>query len=81
MELRIRLFAGARERVGCETIEVETSGPMEVGALRAELSRRYPQLTELLARSRIAVDNRFVNDKHDLTPNAEVAVIPPVSGG
>ena len=81
MELQIRLFAGARERVGSEMIAVDTSGPMQVGELRAELSRLYPQLTELLARSRIAVDNRFVNDKHDLSPDVEVAVIPPVSGG
>lgn len=81
MKLRVQLFALARELVGCESAEVELAEPATVGDLRRTLSAQHPQLSALLQRSLIAVDERYAGDDVPLGAQAEVACIPPVSGG
>ncbi len=49
--------------------------------LRRLLAGRHPRLTPVLARCRIAVDQDFVPEDAAVRDGAEVAVIPPVSGG
>jgi molybdopterin synthase catalytic subunit len=78
--LTVLYFAGAREAAGTarETLDER---PATVAALREVLARRHPALARLLARCRIAVDEEFADDASPLREGAEVAVIPPVSGG
>jgi molybdopterin converting factor small subunit len=52
-----------------------------VGELRARLARDCPPLAELLAKSAVAVNHDFADDSRSLSPNDEIAIIPPVSGG
>lgn len=81
MRWRVLLFAGLRDRVGREALEIELPGanPVSAGQLRAELVCAYPELDGLVWR--LAVDAAYVADGDPVPPGAELAAIPPVSGG
>lgn len=81
MTLTVHLFAAARDLAGAAAVPVDLPTAATVADLRAALAARVPALAALLARSAVAVDHDFADDAHVLTATAEVAVIPPVSGG
>jgi molybdopterin synthase catalytic subunit len=78
--ITVLYFAGAREAAGASR-EALAERPATVGALRELLARRHPALARLLPRCRVAVDAEFAEDGAALPDGAEVAVVPPVSGG
>lgn len=78
--IQVLYFAVAREAAGLDE-EALPSGAPTVAALRAVLAERHPALARLLPRCRIAVDQAFAADGDPVPDGAEVAVIPPVSGG
>lgn len=78
--IHVLYFAGAREAAGAarETLE---RVPATVADLRRALTEAHPALGRILPRCRIAVDQEFAEDDAPLRDGAEVAVVPPVSGG
>jgi molybdopterin synthase catalytic subunit len=80
MAIVILYFAGARDAAGTAR-EALPSTPATVGDLRRHLAEAHPRLGPILARSRIAVDQDFAPDEAPLRDGAEVAIVPPVSGG
>jgi molybdopterin converting factor subunit 1 len=81
MKVRIQLFAAARDIAGCSSVELELSKGASVADLRAQLAASYPALSPLLARSLVAIDSEYVSDATHVSPQQEIAIIPPVSGG
>jgi molybdopterin converting factor subunit 1 len=81
MEVTVRLFALAKERVGRAELRIELAEPATVGDLRAALGSQWPEIGPLWSRALIAVDAEYAADDATLTPNSQIAVIPPVSGG
>jgi molybdopterin converting factor small subunit len=81
MMVTVRLFARAKELVGFDAVAVEVSEPATISVLRRQLAVEYPRLEPLLAHSAFAVDNEFADGPCPLSPNAEIALLPPVSGG
>jgi molybdopterin converting factor subunit 1 len=81
VEIEVLLFASLRDRAGRSSLRLRIEGAPTVAALRLALSAAHPGLTAPLAASRIAVDQEFRGDDHVVRAGAEVAVIPPVSGG
>jgi molybdopterin converting factor subunit 1 len=81
MTLHVRLFARARDLAGTEVLAVELPPGATVEELRRRLGHSHPELTSLLPRSAIAVDQEFAPDTLRLREEAEVALLPPVSGG
>jgi molybdopterin converting factor subunit 1 len=81
MLVSVRLFARARDLAGADAVRVELPDGATVADLRRRLAADYPALAGLLERSALAVDNDFADDSHVLPTNAEVALLPPVSGG
>jgi molybdopterin synthase catalytic subunit len=82
MALTVLYFAVAREAAGVDREVVELGAPpASVGALRQVLLARHPGLARVLPRCRIAVDQAFARDGDPVPAGAEIAVIPPVSGG
>ena len=79
--MTVRLFARARDLVGAERVTVALPAGATVGDLRRRLAADYPALTPLLARSALAVAGEFARDADLLPAGAEVALLPPVSGG
>lgn len=79
--MKILLFARARELVGVDHITLDASEPATVGDLRRCLSEQFPALSGLIDKSAIAVNDEFAEDNARIAPGAEVALLPPVSGG
>lgn len=79
--MRVALFAGMAEAAGCREVEIEWPGGT-VADLKAALGRRWPAIAPLLARSAVAVGGSYAADGLVVGAGAaDVAVIPPVSGG
>jgi molybdopterin converting factor subunit 1 len=79
--IQVRLFARARDLAGMDTLAVALPGGATVGDLRRSMAAEHPEMAGLLAHSAIAVDGEFAEDALPLTTRAEVALLPPVSGG
>jgi len=77
----VQLFARARDLAGSDRVTVEWSPGMTVADLRHSLGEAYPRLKALLEHSAVAVDNEYADDFVPLPPDAELALLPPVSGG
>ena len=81
MILHVRLFARTRDLAGADTLRVELPDGATVADLRRQLAVVCPALASLLERSALAVDNEFADDSQVVSANAEIALLPPVSGG
>lgn len=81
MNVRVLLFAAARELAGTAQIELELAEPATIGQLRRRLAEEFPRLAGLLPQVMFAVDAAYARDDDPLRPNCEIACIPPVSGG
>ncbi len=78
----VQLFAGARELAGVASVSVELPCGATVAELRSALRRDLtPAFAALVRRSRIAVNCEFAEDSATVPEGAELALIPPVSGG
>ena len=77
----LRLFAAAREAAGTATLALEAG---TLGELLEQCRERFgPDFTAVLAAARVWIDGDepASGDATPLADGAEVAVLPPVSGG
>lgn len=81
MTFSIRLFARAKDLIGADTVTVNLPDGATVAELRAQLAGEHLKLKGLIERSAFAVNDEFADDRTQLPPGAEVALLPPVSGG
>ena len=81
MKVSIKLFAGARQRAGASAIDVDLPATATAGQLRQALSEQFPVLKDILPHSRLAIANEYAPDTTPISSTAEIALIPPVSGG
>jgi len=79
--MKVRLFARARELAGADVIEVALPAGATVRDLRRLIGEACPALAGLLERSALAVNDEFAEDGLTVPLGAEVALLPPVSGG
>jgi molybdopterin synthase catalytic subunit len=77
----VKLFARARDLAGTSELTLDLPEGAKVADLRKALALAHPKLTGLLERSAIAVNDDFAGDEQVLSPDAEAALLPPVSGG
>jgi len=81
VRLAVRLFALLRERAGAEALVLEDVPPgLDVAGLKRVLAERHPELGDLGA-VRGVLGTRYVPDDTVLSEDAEVSLLPPVSGG
>jgi molybdopterin synthase catalytic subunit len=81
MKIRLLAFASAGDALGGSEMEVEMPPGARVADLRSWLDSRYPKLLPLWPRLAVAVDGTIGGDDRELAEGAEVALLPPVSGG
>jgi len=79
--MKVLLFARARDLIGADRVEVAEPEPATVGELRRRLVQQYPNVAGLLEKSAFAVNDEFADDRAVIPLEAEVALLPPVSGG
>jgi molybdopterin converting factor subunit 1 len=78
--ITVLYFAAARQAAGLDEESIPPQA-RTVRDLRRLLAERHPSLGRVLERCRIAVEEEFASDDAPVPDGAEVAVIPPVSGG
>jgi molybdopterin converting factor small subunit len=81
MIVRVKLFARARDLVGADVVQVELPSGATVADLREALIRQVQPLTNFVPRCAIAQDGEYALDPDDISAQADLALIPPVSGG
>jgi len=81
LQVRIRLFAIHRERVGSSQLLVHLDNQATVADLVVQLAQQYPELATLSSTARYAVNREYAPTTQILQDGDEVALIPPVAGG
>ena len=79
--MNVLLFARAKDLIGADRIDVAIAEPATVGDLRRYLMGQHPTIAGLLEKSAFAVNDEFADDAMPIPQGAEVALLPPVSGG
>jgi len=77
----VRLFARARDLAGADFVALDMPDGVIVADVRKALAERVPTLGVLLTRCAVAVNEEFADDDLPIPRDAEVALLPPVSGG
>jgi molybdopterin converting factor subunit 1 len=76
VNVTVRLFAGLRERAGCNELALELPDGARVADALARMSAVIGDVPVVMA-----VNQEYADDGHSLAPGDELALIPPVSGG
>jgi MoaE-MoaD fusion protein len=81
MKVQVLFFAQARESAGTAQRELALPDGARVEDAVAALTREHPTLAPLWPTLSIAVGGRLVRRDARLADGAELALLPPVSGG
>lgn len=81
MQLEVLLFAAARDAAGHDSIWIEVGEDASAQEVIAAIGDRLPEISRLLPSCRLAVDCSYVTADSPVPAGAEIALIPPVSGG
>lgn len=81
MKVVVKLFAAAREAAGTGEVAVDVADRGTVADIERALVAKRPALAGIVSHSRWAINSAFSPKDAKLPPDAEVALIPPVSGG
>ena len=88
MQIRVLLFAQVREIVGSDSVEIaieeQSVTPLAIRQKVAQVADADQDLTALLERCMVAIDNEYcmdVNQEFAVKESMELAIIPPISGG
>jgi molybdopterin synthase catalytic subunit/molybdopterin synthase sulfur carrier subunit len=77
----VRLFAVAKQTADRDCVEIQLAEGATVAQLREALAAQVPQLAGLVDRMMFAIGTQYAADSTQIPPGADVACIPPVSGG
>jgi molybdopterin converting factor small subunit len=81
MKANVKVFALARQLAGRDSLAVDLPPAATVADLRRALAEQYPALAGLVAHALFAVNTEYASDGTRILPGADLACIPPVSGG
>jgi len=81
VNVRVRLFAVARQWAGRDSVTLDLPDGASLAQLRRRLAEEVPQLSQAMGQMTFAIGAQYADDRATIPPDAEVACIPPVSGG
>lgn len=81
VKVRCLFFASIQDLLGTSECLSEVPQAARVADLLDHLQALHPGLEARRTEFRVAVEGEFVDEDHPLTEGAEVALVPPVSGG
>lgn len=81
MKVRVLFFALARDLAERDVVELSIAEGTTVRELRALLVQEIPSLADVLPNSMMAINQQYARDTDSIPDHAEIACIPPVSGG
>lgn len=77
----ILMFAAARELSGTDVLAIDMESPAAAASILSRIGEIVPAIEPMLPACRLAVDQAFVGGDLMIDAGAEIALIPPVSGG
>jgi molybdopterin converting factor small subunit len=80
-EVRVLMFARARELADCEFMTIQLGDDAQVADLRELVAANAPALRTLLPRCAVSVNGQYAEESLAIPSGAEIAILPPVSGG
>jgi len=81
MTVTVLFFAQAKERAGCAMHALELPEGSRVRDAVAALHAAFPALGPLWPHLAVAVNGELTDDEAAIPAGAEMALLPPVSGG
>ncbi len=81
MKVTVLFFAQVRERAGRARAELSLPEGSRLADALAVLAREHPALESLWPHLAVAVNGRLARPDTSLVEGAELALLPPVSGG
>ena len=81
MTLTVLFFAQARDRAGCDRRSLELPDGSSVADALAALRSAHPALEPLMPHLAVAVNGALARPDDAVPDGAELALLPPVSGG
>jgi molybdopterin converting factor subunit 1 len=81
VQVTVLLFAQARERAGCSSTVLELPEQARVADALEMIGREHPELIALWPHLAVAVNGELATPDARLQSGAELALLPPVSGG
>ena len=81
MTVQVLFFALAREHAGCASETLELVAGARVADALVALRERHPAIEPIWPHLAVAVDGELVGHDAPLHAGAELALLPPVSGG
>ena len=81
MKVDVKLFAGAKQAAGRASIELDLADGATIADLRRALGREFTALEPVVRRAMFSINLEYATDATIIPSDAEVACIPPVSGG
>jgi molybdopterin converting factor subunit 1 len=81
MTVTVKLFARARDIAGMDCIALDIPEGASAGELRQRLAAVCPKLGTFSQRCALAINHEFAHDSAVVPLHADVALLPPVSGG
>ena len=82
MELKVRLFARAKDLAGDDSVVVRLAGDApNVCDLKRALSEQFPKLAAIVPHLHVAIGTDYAKDSTPLGTADSVSCFPPVSGG
>ena len=79
--LKVLLFASLRDAVGARSLELELLPGATVAEMKSKLIADHPALARWQETVKVAVNREYAADDDLIPAQAEIALIPPVSGG
>ena len=81
MRVRVLFFGMLKEMAGTSSDTADVAAEASVRDVLHCLETRFPQLKPALASSALAVNQQYASPDTRLSPDDEIALLPPVSGG
>lgn len=81
MKVTVKFFAQLREQLGCSEAEVEVSPSATMADVRMALQQSLEMHDALSQPVLMACNQQLVAESHSVSPDDELAMFPPVTGG
>lgn len=79
--MQVELFAQARQLAGTSSLPITWHENLDAADVLDQLGLACEALQSLLPSCRLAVDMQYVGSQAQIAVDAQLALIPPVSGG
>ena len=81
IHVRLLFFARARELSGCERMDLELAPGATLADVVQRLCEAQPAIRDYVQHCRLSINEEFESLETRVPDDAEIALIPPVSGG